>query len=116
MAFDELVNSLNVFTPSTDVDLAPSYPGAKNSATAKNINNFDYGVKYGQFFITPEGNKELELIMESCIKGEKILCWEKFSSTKEGRTFITVKYMVPIARSPILGKRRQRKASLNKTS
>lgn len=109
--FVDMAESLNLFSPQASTDLAPSYPSSKKISNAGGIGDFDCEVHYGRFVITESGNAELEAIMQDVLNGKKMLCWEKLSSTKEGKSFVTVKYICLKEKKDIKGKRRQRKVS-----
>ena len=55
--------------------------------------DIDYKVKIRSFVVPEGGCPELEEILTDCVSGDKVLCWEKFSTTKEGAVIITIKYM-----------------------
>ena len=97
-------------------DLPTAYPGApEKKAAAKK-----WRVKYAKFSLDEKGNEALEAIMDGCVRGENQLLQEKWSNSKDGDVFVTVKYMVPADAAAgggfkpedIRGTRRQRKALL----
>ena len=118
-SFSEFVNSMNSFQDTQGTDLAPSFPAISNSSgnVLQNRDKYYFKVKYGKWPIDEEGNEELEAIMDDCAVGKKILCWERMTTTKDGDTFITLKYIDPILKQQveIPGQRRQRKARVTPT-
>jgi hypothetical protein len=109
--FHDVLSSINSFPAKANVEMAPSFPSVGQDESIANSQKYEYKVKYGRFAVDEEGNTELEEIMESCLLGKKILCWERVTETRDGDTLVTVKYIEPTeTQSPIEGQRRQRKA------
>jgi hypothetical protein len=90
--FSQSVNSVNAFAP--EKDLPGSYPASAGQAAAAKDK---FTCKYASFAVDADGNEKLEQIMNDCLAGKKILVQEKWTSTKEGDTIVTVKYFIPDA-------------------
>jgi len=112
--FGSIMQEANAFDVTQDAELAGSYPGASHSKNRLGANAVNYRVKYGRFAIDEDGNPDLEEIMEDITRGDKKLCWERVTDTKDGDTFITIKYMIVEKKTDILGNRRIRKAELKR--
>ena len=112
--FGNIMNQMQAFDMPTSADLAPSYPGASQSHPPVNPKQYVYKVKYGRYAIDEAGNPELEAIMEDIARGQKLLSWERITDTKDGDTYVTVKYIIPVKKEVVQGERRVRKAELKK--
>lgn len=117
--FGDIMNAANSMVPRRDRDLAPTYPGGMSSGAPDIMDpkKYRYEVRYGKFVLDEEGNPELEEIMNDVVVNKKILCWERIITTKDGDTFITLKYIVPIEKGDahnVQGRRRRHKASVQK--
>lgn len=102
-------DSIPHFDSYSEAEMASSYPGAPQNKGGIVTQKYEYKVKYGKFFIQEGGNPELEAIMEDIALGKKLLSWERVTDTKDGETFVTIKYIIPVAKHP-KGQRRIRKA------
>jgi hypothetical protein len=87
--FGSTFASTNAF--SGEKDLPASYP--KKSVESGGPESMT--CKYASFFVNKDGNADLEAVMNDCLKGKKLLVTEKWNTTKEGDTIVTIKYYIP---------------------
>lgn len=110
--FSDAIRESSVMDPTVGRrELAPTYPGMYQARPKESP--LTYKVKYGRFELHEEGNPQLEAIMNSALRGEKMIAWEKPYTTRDGTSFILLKYMEAHKEEPqIKGRRRQVKAAV----
>lgn len=93
--FASIVNDIAQTVSGDETELAGTHPQPA-AAGGIDLDNYNYKCSYKKLFIGNEADtKELEQIMNDSLSGRSYLAAERYTDTREGETYVIVKYFTP---------------------